>query len=124
MTHRKNHRRGWMMLEAITAVCLLSMMAMLLTVALRQQERGLKQLAEARAASRAAEAALTAMQSGQSRAVVESGEAKISVTELPEPSDAAGMEWVRVHADLAGRQAELIGLVPRQAMAMAAGGVP
>jgi len=113
-----------MMLEAVISVCLMSMMAMLLVIALRQQDRGLKELADARAANRAAEAALTAMQSGRGRPAAQSGDAKISVIELAQASDAAGTEWVQVHAEVAGRQADLIGLVPRQPVAMTGGGVP
>jgi len=120
----RNRRGGWILLEAITAVMLIGMMAVLLAVALRQRDRGVKALADARAASRAAESALTLMQSGAGQPAVLAGEAKITVTELPQAADPPGMEWVSVKAELAGRTAELVGLVPRQMVAMGPGGRP
>jgi len=120
----RSRQGGWVLFEAITAVLLIGMMAVLLAVAQRQRDRGLKALADARAASRAAESALTLMQSGAGRPAAQTGEAKITVTELPQAADVPGMEWVSVQAELAGRTAELVGLVPRQVVAMGPGGRP
>jgi type II secretory pathway pseudopilin PulG len=117
-------RGGWILLETITAVVLIGMMALLLVLVLRQRDRGYKALSDARAAARAAEAALTAMQSGATRPLPDSAEAKITITETSQAAEVPGMEWVSVEATVGGHSAEITGLVPRQVVAMGLGGTP
>jgi hypothetical protein len=102
-----------MMLETVTAVCLMGLLSITLAMALHWQDRGLDQLAEARAASRAAEAALTALQSGGTPA--QSPDVSLTITPLAN-SDVQGMQWVQVSAQTAGRTASLIGLAPNSTM--------
>jgi hypothetical protein len=75
--------------------------------------RALAHLADARAASRLAESALTSLQSNQHP----TNAPTVHYHQIAQASDFPGMTWVEVNATVNGRSASLIGLVPTQSLA-------
>lgn len=103
-------RRGWVLLDVLMGMMLVSMLGAILGAAAAMHQRGLKHLDDTRAASHLAESALLSMQSGQTPRAV--GEQSLSIHELPS-ADVPGMTWVEVRATMHGQSASLVGLVPR-----------
>ena len=112
-------RRGWILLEVIGSIFIITLLAGTLFLATRQDEKGLDRLSDSRAAARVAEGALTALQTGQSPAALDDG-SHVSVRELSRPSDLPKMKWVQVSVLVGREQADLVGLVPVSSSAGAA----
>jgi type II secretory pathway pseudopilin PulG len=113
-------RNGWIMLEVISALCLISILAGMLAVTVQRQTFNLQDMANSRSAMRAAEDALTTLQSGGKLPTLAS--AKLTVTQLAVTADSPDRVWVEVHAEVSGRSATLSGLIPRAATVAMAGG--
>jgi hypothetical protein len=102
-------------MDAIVGLMLLIALASVLAVAVNQQAAASRKLAERRAAQRAAEATLVALQSGQPAPNQSGGDATV-VTTLESPAP-AGWKWVRVErrSSGSGPSVQLVGLVPGEA---------
>jgi len=106
------HRRGWVFVDVLMGMILITLIAAMLAAAAGWQQRALLHLADARAAGRTAESALLSMQSGRALAPG----SKVHVRRLADPSNIPGEIWVQVDADQGGRAATLVGLVPQNAV--------
>jgi len=106
------HRRGWVFVDVLMGMILITLIAAMLAAAAGWQQRALRHLADARAATRTAESALLAMQSGRALAP----NAGVHVLRLLTVSNVPGEIWVQVDADQNGRAATLVGLVPQNAL--------
>lgn len=106
-------RAGWVFIDAVAAMLLLSILTLMLGIAAGAHHRGLTRLIAVRAASHLAEASLLTLQQGATLSAQKN--APVSVESLA-PDDSRGPDtWVRVTARVEGRSASLIGLVPRAA---------
>jgi hypothetical protein len=103
------HRRGWVFMETVAAMLLMSFTAGILAVAVNRQQTGLMRLENSRAAARLAESALFSLQSGHSPS--KSPDGRIEVRRLA-ASAPPNLAWIEVTAIVAGRSSELIGLAP------------
>jgi type II secretory pathway pseudopilin PulG len=106
-------RRGWVFIDAITALAIVLIMLAVLATAVSRQRRGAERLAETRAAVRMAEDTLTALQSSVPPPAAPQGvTVTVHPTEvqpaLPAP---AGSEWVEVTIAMNGRSTTLSGIV-------------
>jgi len=104
-------RRGIMLLDSMIGLGIIAVLIIVLSVAMTRQQRASRALAERRVAIRAAEAALSRMQTGQS---FPEGlfDAHLTLQTLPDRSTPAGYQWVRIEAKVNRQQSDLIGLVP------------
>jgi type II secretory pathway pseudopilin PulG len=109
-------RRGWLLLEVLGSMFIITLLAAVLFTASEQDRKGLDRLSDSRAAARVAEAALTMMQSGQSPAASDDA-ARISIHPLSQPADLPKLTWVQVHAVVGRDQADIVGLVPVSSVA-------
>jgi type II secretory pathway pseudopilin PulG len=104
------HRRhGWILMDTVAAMVLLSFLAGVLAVGVNRQQTGLLRLENSRAASRLAESALLCLQDG--RDLPKSADGWISVRRLATTSP-GNLAWIKVTAIVQGRSSELIGLAP------------
>jgi hypothetical protein len=101
-------RRGWVFMDVVMAMILLSLVAAILSTAAGWHQRALRHLADSRAAVRAAESALISLQAGQ----IPPNDSTIFLHKLTASSDVPGKAWVEVDAKAGQRSASLIGLVP------------
>jgi len=113
--------RGWVFLEVLMAIMIVAILVAILGLAVASHQRGLKHLADSRSATRLAESALISLQSGQSPSIPADAEGKPSTSnlafhELSVSPDFPGQVWIEVHAAVNGRQASLVGLVPRNSL--------
>jgi hypothetical protein len=79
-----------------------------------RQDINLRAMENSRAAMRAAEDVLTAMQGG-GKPLAPAG-ANVSITPLPTAAESPDMQWVQVNVEYSGRTAELSGVAPRSAL--------
>ena len=101
---RDAHPGGFLVMDAVWGIAIATVLLMAMTVAVVKQARAQRQLAETRAANRAAEAALLAIEAGQPLP------AAIHIEKLP--ADAPpGHAWIKVRVDDHGAAGELVGLV-------------
>lgn len=100
----KRPSRGLMVLDVVWGIVLATALLMALTVAVVKQDKAQLQRARARAASRAAEDALLALQAHQP---LPPG---ATVEHLADAAP-AGHTWIRVHVTTDGRPASLVGLI-------------
>jgi hypothetical protein len=107
-------RRGWVFIDVVMAMILVSLIAAMLGLAADWHQRALRHLADSRSATRLAESAILSMQSGQ--APSPSGDAALTVRKLSDSSDVPGKTWVEVDATVGNRRASLIGLVPQNTL--------
>ena len=107
-------RNGWVFLDVVMGIILVSFIAAILGAAADFHQRALRHLADSRAAVRLAESALLSMQSGQTPPSY--GDASLTFHRLSGSSDSPGKTWVRVEAAVGGRRASLVGLVPQNAV--------
>jgi len=114
--------RGWVLLEVLWSVIIMTALAGVLALAARRDSIGLAHLSDSRASARVAESVLTAMQFGRTPPAAD--DAKVSVKQLATPSEAAGMVWVEVTAEISKRSATLVGLVPQDSIAGASPSTP
>jgi len=106
--------RGWVFLEVLMAIVIVAILTAILGLAVVSHQRGLKHLADSRSATRLAESALISLQSGQSPSIPAGS--NLAVHELPVSPDIPGNVWIEVDATVNGRQASLVGLVPRNSL--------
>jgi type II secretory pathway pseudopilin PulG len=110
----------------VTALLIVAALATLLAVATRRHERAARTLADAREATRLAEATLTALQTGAPRPAPPSG-AAVRITTDPTPVSIPGCRWTTVSVTLNGRTSQLTGITRTGTPATArssAGGAP
>jgi|ERR1700678_2331059 hypothetical protein len=103
-------RRGWVFIDVVMAMILVSLIAAMLGAAADWHQRALRHLADSRSATRLAESAILSMQSGQTPPA--SGDAALTIHKLSNSSDIPGKTWVEVDATVGKRHASLVGLVP------------
>jgi|GEM_PF-5265294 len=120
-TNRRAPRRGWIVFEVVGAMFIITVLAGILILAEFQQRKTMAELSDSRAASRAAEAVLTAMRSGQV-ALATDDNVRIAVKSLGSAADAPQMAWVEVTATISRHGASVVGLVPKSAVAVADAG--
>ena len=110
------HKRGYMFIDAVVALGLLTSVAMLLVVARSGMNRVTRQADDHRAAVRAAERVLieAAQPSGTSEKMPPATQPAVqtSMADLPTPAP-TGWKWMRVRATVNGHATELTGLVRR-----------
>jgi Tfp pilus assembly protein PilX len=104
-------RRGWVFIDVVMAMILVSLIAAMLGVAADWHQRALRHLADSRSATRLAESAILSMQSGETPS--QSGDAGVTISKLSDASDVPGKAWVRVEATVGNRRSSLVGLVPQ-----------
>ena len=121
MTQRRRQpiRRGFFGTDAIVALLVVAALATALAVAANRYERTQQKLADAREATRLAEATLTALQSGATPPPPPTG-ARVVVTKDPTPATVANCAWATVAVTLNGRTTELTGLTRADPAARAA----
>ena len=101
------------MADAVMALVIVGLLLAAMSVSLGRQARATQRLADERAAMWAAERALARLQSGAAHdEQVELDGAGIRIEPTEGGEGPAGHAWVRVRADVNGRQAALVGLVP------------
>jgi hypothetical protein len=106
-------RRGYLFLDAIVALGLLTAVAMLLVTARSASMRLMRQTDDHRAAVRAAERVLIDLASespGTPTTRPTTASASAGVVDLPTTAP-AGWKWVGVRASVKGRAGEVVGLV-------------
>lgn len=97
-------RRGWVFIETVAAMVLLTFLAGVLAVGVNRQQSGLMRLRNSRAAARLAEAVLN----GQSLPTPAGGKVEMHpITAATQPS---GLVWIKLTATVEGRSVQLIGL--------------
>jgi type II secretory pathway pseudopilin PulG len=99
-------RRGWVFIDVVMAMILVSIIAAILGAAADWHQRALRHLTNSRAATRLAESAILSMQSGQTPS--NRGEAGLTFHKLSASSDIPGKIWVEVEAT--------VGIVPQNAL--------
>lgn len=105
---RQNARgRGYFIVDVAFGLALVGVLIALLTAAVSQSRRASKALAAQREAVAAVELALAEMQAGG-----DAGEGiRVEALDAEAPE---GWRWVRVTAEVASREAGLVGLVPHE----------
>jgi hypothetical protein len=106
--------RGWVFVDVVMAMILVSLIAAMLGAAANWHQRALTHLADSRSATRLAESAILSMQSGQTPSPA--GDAALTIHKLSDSSDIPGKTWVQVDATVANHRASLIGLVPQNTL--------
>ena len=99
---------GWVLLEILWSVIIMTALAGVLALAARRDEIGLAHLSDSRASARVAESVLTSLQQGHPAPTAE--DATISVRQLSTPSDAPRMVWVEVSAVIADASPTMSGI--------------
>ena len=113
-------RYGFLMAEVIVGIGLMALVMTLLAVGAARHFRASQRLSDSRAAALLAEQTLTALQSGG--VMPADNKAKVVVKRLDVSSNARGLIWATVDAQVNGRTASLTGLI--RADAKDAGGTP
>jgi type II secretory pathway pseudopilin PulG len=107
--------RGFFIYEMIIGMGILAVAALVLFVATTRTHLASSRFADARAATRAAEAALINLQAGLPPGELDK-ETRVQVTPIQPASPApAGWQWVDVTATVRGQARTLTGLVPQHA---------
>ncbi|HUO10255.1 MAG TPA: hypothetical protein VM008_18255 [Phycisphaerae bacterium] len=102
----ENRPRAFLVMDVLCGITLATILLMVLTAAVVKQNKAQRQLAQHRTASRTAEAALLALQSGQPLPQ----NAGIKLEKLPTPAP-AGRTWIRLTLTEQNASAQLVGLV-------------
>jgi hypothetical protein len=116
-------RRGFLLVDMITGLAIVGIIAMTLVVLVGHARRIGATLGDRRAAARLAEATLADLRAGRQPtvgAVLDQGDRangparQVEVTALADPATGAspGRRWVEVRATVSGRTVTLVGLVP------------
>ena len=115
----KMPRRGLFLADVVIGLALLTVVAVLFTVAVGRQRRAGQRLADHREATRLAEAALTSLQAG--RAAAPQPPATDAVVTVREVVDAApsspNTRWAEARVEYHGRTVTLVGPVPAGSVA-------
>ena len=114
MKANRTLRRGFMVADALTGLFLVVALAVALTAALSSQRRAAPRLADERQAVRVAERELLNLQTGAAPQPTLSTDVTVEMKSLAEPAAPSGKQWARVTARVRGREANLVGLVPRK----------
>ena len=109
-----NQRGGWIMTDAIFGLILLLGLGLTASALIHQHHSGLSTLSATQEAMRAAERVMLQLQSGRAVNVAEEPATVIQVLERDRML--ASHRWVRITVERQGRLAELIGLVPLEAL--------
>jgi hypothetical protein len=115
-------RRGWVLLDMISAMLMLSATAGILATGEYAENNALRRLSDLRAATRAAEAVMTQLQRGAPAAFMTPPEISVHVRVLPQTAPSPQMAWVEVAATISKETATLTGMVPSSAIGGAAHG--
>ena len=107
---RTQQCRGFLIMDMLIGMTLLGVLALVLAVSVRSQQKGAAHLNDSRAALRAAEATLIDLQTGAKELAARHG-VSIRVTDQNSAAAPIGYRWVRVEATCNGRVATLDGLV-------------
>jgi hypothetical protein len=108
------HRRGWVFLDVLMGMILISIIAATLGLAVGSYHRALMHLADLRSASTFAESALISLQTGETSHVPLN--VKLEFHTLPAPPGIPGQTWVEVETTVGSRHATLVGLVPQRSL--------
>ncbi len=122
MPTRISPRSGYVFVDALFAILIMTTLAGVLIAAIHGEETSSKYMDDSRAATRLAESALTALQTGQQVPKPANSSQRITLRVLPTSPQLAGQSWVLVRGSVKGRAAELIGLVPQTSPATTQGG--
>jgi type II secretory pathway pseudopilin PulG len=109
-------RRGWVLLDMITAMLMLSATAGILATGEYAENNALRRLSDLRAATRAAEAVMTQLQRGSPAAFMTPPDMAIHMRVLPQSASSPQMDWVEVAATISKETATLTGMVPSSAV--------
>jgi type II secretory pathway pseudopilin PulG len=101
---------GYVYLDVLMAMILLSILSGILFFAVHSQQAGLRQLSNSREASRLAESALTSVQAGQLPLVPL--DCLVIYHPLPDASPSSQTVWLDVRATVRGKTADIIGVAP------------
>jgi Tfp pilus assembly protein PilX len=104
--------RGWVFIDVLMGMILVSLIAVMLDLAVGWHNRALAHLADTRAATRLAESTLFSLESGQAPTPSE----KINIRKLESQTTIPGKSWVEVEVAVNNHRASLIGLAPQNAM--------
>jgi hypothetical protein len=100
-------RRGWVFIDALWGMILISMIAGIFATAMNRRQVGLARLADSRAACRLSEEALIDLQEGRGLPSLSSDES-LRIVKLS--SDGT---WVEAEATVRERGAQLVGYLPK-----------
>jgi hypothetical protein len=98
-------RRGWVFIDAVWGMILISALAGIFVTAANREQAGLQKLADTRAACRLAEETILDLQQGKGLPNLEADE-KVEIVKLNPQGT-----WIHVDATVRGRPAELAGYV-------------
>jgi len=104
---------GFILLDAVGALILLTALVTALAAGSYQHHRALAKLDAGQAALRLAERAMADLQHGRPPET-RVGAGRVRVVSLPQAAPVGGWRWVRVEAMFDGAQASLTGLVSRK----------
>ena len=106
----RNRKHGFVVLEVLIALAIVSMLATLLIVTMQKHRQVSRQLAQQRQAAWHLEALMTAMQSSAS-AARPALEPPIDFKWLSQPGPLSGHAWVRLSTTVGRKEVALTGLV-------------
>jgi len=106
-------RRGFMVMDVVGGLILVSILAGVLAVAMNQQNRAEQKLADSRAAVRIAERTLAELHLSANTPNADD-ETRIAVRPVQEAKGIGDLVWVEVQVAYRGEHAELVGLIPRK----------
>jgi hypothetical protein len=104
-------RQGWVIIDITVGLILVTLTGVALAVAMQAQQKGLQGLADSRAAARVAESTLISLSAGEVAPPLH--DATVLVELLPMADEPKDFAWVKVHASVNHRTAELTGRAPR-----------
>jgi Tfp pilus assembly protein PilX len=111
-TRTKPFVRGFFIVEMIVGLGLLAVAAFVLVIATSRVHLASSRMADSRAATRAAEAALCELEAGQPLSASDA-EATIRVTAAAGANEGESWQWIEVTATVGGQSRTLTGPVPR-----------
>ena len=112
---RQRAAGGYLILDVTIGLAILAIMLGMLVSTLGQQRRASRHLADTRAAVRLAERTLASWQTGAALTPTRPTEGLSRWRLLDDPAPVDTHRWVEVTAEVRGRTARLVGLVPAEA---------
>lgn len=110
-----HHRRGFMFMDAVAGLVLITALATALAMSVGRQNRGEQKLADMRTATRIAEQTLAELRlTGKNSAV--DGETRLTIQRAEGGWQAEGQRWVEIRVRYRGQSAQLVGLAPSSAL--------
>jgi type II secretory pathway pseudopilin PulG len=104
-------RRAFFTIDALIGLLIVAVLAAALGVALARQRRALTRFEDARSAIHLAERTLIEL---QNRRTLTRGRAEVAVRNLDDTAAPDGYAWIEITASVGGRDAVILGLVPRE----------